>query len=97
VPLDRDLQKWNVGVPRTLGEFPSCLHIAAVSIVKSATPLQAEATAPKRERTGDGLKENPSRKSKSKKKADVVEYPKEFDHVGLLVNEPPGLAGPPFT
>ena len=25
-----------------------------------------------------------------KKKADVVEYPEEFDHVGLLVNRPPG-------
>jgi hypothetical protein len=24
------------------------------------------------------------------KKADVPEHPKEFDHVGLLVNEPPG-------
>jgi hypothetical protein len=27
------------------------------------------------------------------KKADVVEYPEVFDHVGLLVNEPPGTAG----
>jgi len=27
------------------------------------------------------------------KKADVVENPKVFDHVGLLVNEPPGTAG----
>jgi hypothetical protein len=26
------------------------------------------------------------------KKADVVEYPKVFDHVGLLFNEPPGTA-----
>jgi hypothetical protein len=26
------------------------------------------------------------------KKADVVEYPKVFDHVGLLTNEPPGSA-----
>ena len=26
------------------------------------------------------------------KKADVEEYPKAFDHVGLLVNEPPGSA-----
>jgi len=24
------------------------------------------------------------------KKADVVEYPRVFDHVGLLMNEPPG-------
>ena len=24
------------------------------------------------------------------KKADVVEHPEEFDHVGLLSNEPPG-------
>jgi hypothetical protein len=31
------------------------------------------------------------------KKADVVEHPDEvFDHVGLLVNEPPGRAGLPF-
>jgi hypothetical protein len=27
------------------------------------------------------------------KKADVAEHPKVFDHVGLLVNEPPGTAG----
>jgi hypothetical protein len=26
------------------------------------------------------------------KKADVIEHPKVFDHVGLLVNEPPGSA-----
>jgi hypothetical protein len=25
------------------------------------------------------------------KKADVVEYPQVFDHVGLLVNGPPGV------
>jgi hypothetical protein len=30
------------------------------------------------------------------KKADVVENPEVFDHVGLLVNEPPGPAGLPF-
>jgi hypothetical protein len=28
-----------------------------------------------------------------KKKADVAEHPKVFDHVGLLSNEPPGTAG----
>ena len=27
------------------------------------------------------------------KKADVVEHPKAFDHVGLLVSEPSGTAG----
>ena len=27
------------------------------------------------------------------KKADVAEHPEVFDHVGLLVNEPPGTAG----
>jgi hypothetical protein len=32
-----------------------------------------------------------------KKKADVVEYLKVFHHVGLLVNEPPGMAGLPFV
>ena len=26
------------------------------------------------------------------KKADVAEHPQVFDHVGLLVNEPPGTA-----
>ena len=30
------------------------------------------------------------------KKADVDEHPEVFDHVGLLVNEPPGQAGLPF-
>jgi len=30
------------------------------------------------------------------KKADVVENPEVFDHVGLLVNELPGTAGLPF-
>jgi hypothetical protein len=32
----------------------------------------------------------------TKKKSDVAERPEEFDHVGLLVNEPPGMAGLPF-
>jgi hypothetical protein len=27
------------------------------------------------------------------KKADVVKHPKEFDHAGLLVNEPPATGG----
>jgi len=27
------------------------------------------------------------------KKADVVEHPKAFHHVGLLVNQPPGTTG----
>jgi hypothetical protein len=31
------------------------------------------------------------------KKADVAEHPKVFDHVGLLVNEPPGETGLLFT
>ncbi len=31
------------------------------------------------------------------KKADVVEYPQGFDHIGLLVNEPSGPAGLPFV
>jgi hypothetical protein len=34
---------------------------------------------------------------RSKKKADVVEHPKVFDHVGLLVSEPPGPAGLPSS
>ena len=33
----------------------------------------------------------------SEKKADVVEHPEVFDHVGLLVSEPSGAAGLPFT
>jgi hypothetical protein len=32
-----------------------------------------------------------------RKKADVVEHPEVFDHVGLLVNEPPDPAGLPFV
>jgi hypothetical protein len=32
----------------------------------------------------------------SDKKADVVEHATVFDHVGLLVKEPPGAAGLPF-
>jgi hypothetical protein len=35
-------------------------------------------------------------KGSKTKKADVVEHPGVFDHVGLLVNEPPGTAGLPF-
>jgi hypothetical protein len=31
------------------------------------------------------------------KKAGVVEHPEVFDHVGLLVNGPPGHAGLPFS
>jgi hypothetical protein len=30
------------------------------------------------------------------KKADVTEHPRVFDHVGLLINELPGMAGLPF-
>jgi hypothetical protein len=37
------------------------------------------------------------RHRKRNKKADVAEHPEVFDHVGLLVNEPPGQAGLPFT
>jgi hypothetical protein len=33
---------------------------------------------------------------RSNKKADVMEFPKDFHHVGLLVNEPSSLAGVPF-
>jgi hypothetical protein len=32
----------------------------------------------------------------SEKKADVAEHPLVFDHVGLLANEPPGMAELPF-
>jgi hypothetical protein len=32
-----------------------------------------------------------------KNKADVMEYPEVLDHIGLLVDEPPGLAGLPST
>jgi len=31
-----------------------------------------------------------------RKKTDVAEHPQVLDHVGLLVNEPPGPAGLPF-
>ena len=33
---------------------------------------------------------------RNKEKADVVEHAELFDHVGLLVNEPPVQAGLPF-
>ena len=36
------------------------------------------------------------RSPRAKKKADVAEHPEVFDHVGLLVNGPPGTAGLPF-
>jgi len=35
--------------------------------------------------------------SSLQKKADVVEHPEVFDHVGLLVNKPPGMTGVPFV
>ena len=35
-------------------------------------------------------------KRNGKKKADVFEHPGMFEHVGLLTNKPPGLAGLPF-
>jgi hypothetical protein len=34
---------------------------------------------------------------KRNNKADVVEHPEVFDHVGILVNRPPGTAGLPFS
>jgi hypothetical protein len=33
---------------------------------------------------------------KPNEKADAAEHTEAFDHVGLLVNEPPGQAGLPF-
>ena len=42
---------------------------------------------------GDGIHGTCLLATASAKKADVVEYPGVFDHVGLLVNEPPGAAG----
>jgi len=41
-------------------------------------------------------REWPSRASVGVKKADVVEHPRVFDHVGLLVNGPLGTAEAPF-
>jgi hypothetical protein len=35
--------------------------------------------------------------STGRKKADVAEPPEGFDHVGLLVNQPPDTTGLPFT
>jgi hypothetical protein len=35
----------------------------------------------------------PGRISTDNKKADMVEHPMVFDHVGLLGNEPPGKTG----
>jgi hypothetical protein len=32
----------------------------------------------------------------AEKKADFAEHTDVFDHVGLLVNQPPGRSGPPF-
>jgi hypothetical protein len=46
--------------------------------------------------TGGGPKQPQPVIVHAQKKADVVEYPEAFDHVGLLVNEPPGTAGLPF-
>ena len=31
------------------------------------------------------------------KKADVAEFPEGFGHIGLLFNQPPGMAGLPFN
>jgi len=39
----------------------------------------------------------PSLRHSGEKKADVAESPEGFHHVGLLVNQPPGLAGEPFN
>jgi len=36
------------------------------------------------------------RASEKQKKADVAEHPLVQNHVGLLVNRPPGTAGLPF-
>ncbi len=44
-------------------------------------PFQKRATTP------------PKPRKAAKKKADVVEHPEVFDHVGLLVNEPPKRTG----
>ena len=35
--------------------------------------------------------------TKGEKKADVAEHPEVFDHVGLLVNRPPGTTGVPSS
>ena len=38
----------------------------------------------------------PRARHRAQKKTDVWEHPGVFEHVGLLVNEPPGTAGLPF-
>jgi hypothetical protein len=38
-----------------------------------------------------------ARRRRQAKKADVVEHPEAFDHVGLLFNKPPGIAELLFT
>jgi len=37
------------------------------------------------------------RATEKQKKADVAEHPLVLNHVGLLVNGPPGKAGLPFS
>ena len=44
-----------------------------------------------------GLKPSKTGSERPTKKADVGEHPKVFDHVGLLVNGPPGSTGMPLT
>jgi hypothetical protein len=46
-------------------------------------------------RTINGRKQARARHRK-RKKADVVEHPEVIDHVGLLVDRSPGVAGLPF-
>ncbi len=44
-------------------------------------------------KAGKRIEDALSKDDQNQKKADVVERPKAFHHVGLLVNEPPGTAG----
>jgi hypothetical protein len=57
--------------------------------------LLAAAAAPQGRKTSRRHPENKS--AWAKKKADVVEHPEVSDHIGLLVNKPPGPAGLPFS
>jgi hypothetical protein len=64
--------------------------------------LLRSATTSRSHRSMRHLRPGPSKKIEKpslqrNKNADVMEYPEVFDHIGILVDEPPGLAGLPST
>ena len=96
---DRISEGWRVGCDRPRPTPPASSRISRQTSSASASakltprPSSIEDHHSERISRGDCGRPAPQRP----RKADVMKHPEAFDHVGLLVDEPPGEAGLPFN